>query len=108
MLDAAETRYEPWPYDAELPTMHSRGVTLPADEPGVASFRQWSPSDGVAIPVCGPDAFELGRFVVVPRSPSVGVVWKPSARARALDLAERYGSTLAEVARFEGSPAWPT
>jgi hypothetical protein len=108
VLAASKTRFEPWPYDRELPVVHKGGVTLPADEPGALGFKAWSASDGIALPVSSPAGLELGRFVVVPRTPTVGLAWKSKARARALDIAQRYGATLADHLRAEGSPAWPT
>jgi hypothetical protein len=90
--------FEPWPYDCELPVIEGRRIVLPADEPGVAPFSTRSPDNGVALPVRSA-TLELGRFVLLSRTPTVGVAWTPEARARARELAARCGRAL--HARFQ-------
>lgn len=96
--------FEPWPYDRELPVLERGRVVLPADEPGVASYSTWSSANGVALPVRSP-ALELGRFVLVPPTPTVGLAWDPTERACVLEFAQRWGRALASRLEFEGSLA---
>jgi hypothetical protein len=93
--------FEPWPYDCELPVIETNRIVLPADEPGVAPFSTWSPDNGVALPVRSA-TLELGRFVLLSRTPTVGVAWTPEARARALALAAHLGRALQAHFQTEG------
>jgi hypothetical protein len=87
--------FERWPYDALLPTIAPGRVILPADEPGVRSYASWTADDGVSVPV-RVRGFEVGRFVLVPSTPSVGIDWSPSQRADVLELTAECGGTLTE------------
>ncbi len=90
LLDLRACWFEPFPFDALLPRIEQGRIVLPAPEPGVAPC-----SDaGVELPVRAND-LTLGRFVLIPPKPSVGVAFSPSARDRAVALAERTGPRLA-------------
>jgi hypothetical protein len=88
LLGLADGWFEPWPYDRQLPTIARGRVMLPADEPGTIGYSEWCTADGVGLPVIrgGP---EIGRFVLLPRIPTVGIAWSPEQRGAAIDLVER-------------------
>lgn len=88
LLALADCWFEPWPYDRQLPTIARGRVILPADEPGTIGYSSWSTADGVGLPVLR-GGLEIGRFVLVPRIPTVGLDWSPELRERALELAAR-------------------
>jgi hypothetical protein len=96
--------FEPWPYDRELPTIESGRIVLPADEPGVTPYSAWSADNGVALPVRSVP-FEIGRFVLVPRTPTVGLAWASTDRDCALELANGCGRALHARVETEGSLA---
>jgi hypothetical protein len=85
LLGLADCWFQPWPYDRQLPTIASGRVILPADEPGTIGYVEWSTAEGVGLPVLR-GGLEIGRFVLVPRIPTVGISWAPEVRAQALAL----------------------
>ena len=90
LLDLRACWFEPFPFDALLPRIEHGRIILPTPEPGVAPCG----GTGVELPV-RVNELTLGRFVLVPPKPSVGVVFSPSARDRAVALAEQTGPPLA-------------
>jgi hypothetical protein len=98
LLGLADCWFEAWPYDRQLPTMARGRVILPADEPGTRGYSEWSTADGVGLPEFHA-GLEIGRFVLLPRIPTVGIAWPPELRARALALVEDLR---------EGSATWLT
>lgn len=90
MFDLRACRFESFPFDALLPRIEQGRITLPTPEAGVApcSF------SGVELPVRN-DTLTLGRFVLVPTAPSVGVVFSPTLRDRAIAMAAELGAPLA-------------
>src|SRR5262249_17911190 len=85
LLALADCWFEPWPYDRQLPTLAPGRVILPADEPGTIGYSEWRSTDGVGLPVVQA-GLEVGRFVLLPRIPSVGIAWSPELRERALEF----------------------
>ena len=71
--------YEPFPFDRQLPRIEPGRIVLPATEPGI---EPWSCDLGVELPVRF-SGLTLGRFVLVPSSPTVGVAFSPAAREAA-------------------------
>jgi hypothetical protein len=102
LLGLRACRYESFPFDGLLPRIEPGKIVLPADEPGVAS---WSGEAGVELPVRHGD-LTLGRYVLVPSSPTTGIGLSVTARAEAMALAADVGARLAAalVAEDEGSP----
>ncbi len=90
LLDLRACFYEPFPFDGLLPRIEQGRIVLPTPEPGVAPCS----AAGVELPV-RVNGLTLGRFVLIPAKPSVGVAFLPSARDRAVALAERTGPLLA-------------
>src|SRR5262245_24396831 len=88
LLALADCWFEPWPYDRQLPPITPGRVMLPADEPGTVGYSEWCSADGVGLPVIRA-GLEVGRFVLLPRIPTVGIDWSPELRAEALDLVAR-------------------
>ena len=80
MFDLCACWYEPFPFDDQLPRIETGRIVLPATEPGVAP---WSCDRGVELPVRH-DGLTLGRFVLIPCAPTVGVAFSPGARRDAL------------------------
>ena len=95
--------FEPFPFDVQLPRIEPGRIVLPAEEPGVAS---WSPGSGIELPVRHDD-LTMGRFVLVPETPTTGVALAPSARAEAIAMATRVGALIAAamIAESSGSRA---
>jgi hypothetical protein len=91
MFELRECRYEPFPYDAQLPRIEPGRIRLPAAEPGVA---RWQPGDGVELPVEA-DGLTLGRFVLVPPAHGSGVALSPRGRDDAIGLARRLAPLIA-------------
>ena len=90
LLDLRACWFEPFPFDALLPRIEPGRIVLPTPEPGVAPC-----SDvGVELPV-RLDGLNLGRFVLQPYAPTLGVDFAPSARDRALVIAGRISAPLA-------------
>jgi hypothetical protein len=83
--------FESFPFDAQLPRIEPGRIVLPADEPGVAS---WSGEVAIELPVrhCG---LSLGRFVLVPASPTTGVGFSVTARDHAMSMAASVGMRIA-------------
>ena len=91
IFDLRECRYEPFPFDAQLPRVEPGRIVLPAAEPGVIP---WQLDRAVELPVCA-EGLTLGRFVLVPRSPTCGVSLSPRGRTIAITLAERLAPLIA-------------
>jgi len=85
--------FEPFPFDALLPRVESDRIVLPHDEPGLRSYEDWQPHDGVELPVRY-GALTLGRFVLVPREPTCGVAIPRGSRTVAILMARRAGDAL--------------
>lgn len=92
--------YEAFPFDVSLPQIARGRVVLPADEPGVRPYAQWSPCDGVEVPVYA-GALLLGRFVVRAERSTCGVTLSPETRVRMLDIAR----DAAPTARRDRDPS---
>jgi ABC-type amino acid transport substrate-binding protein len=102
MLDLRACWYEPFPFDGLLPRIEQGRILLPAAEPGVAPCS----TAGVELPV-RVNNLTLGRFVLIPPKPSVGVAFLPSARDRAVALAEQTGPAVAAALLSGDGPAAP-
>jgi len=101
LLDLRACWFEPFPFDMLLPRIEHGRIVLPTPEPGVAPCG----STGIELPVRVND-LTLGRFVLIPPKPSVGVVFSPSARDRAVALADQTGPPLAAaLLSGDGSPS---
>ena len=83
--------FEPFPFDEQLPRIETGRIVLPAEEPGVAP---WQGRGGVELPVRS-RGLTLGRFVLIPAEPTCGVSLPPSARARAIEIAEEFADGFA-------------
>ncbi len=83
---------EPFPFDTLLPRIEQGRIVLPTPEPGVAPCA----GAGIELPVRA-TGLTLGRFVLVPQAPSVGVAFAPSARERAIALAAEAGPLVAHA-----------
>jgi hypothetical protein len=92
-LDLRACWFEAFPFDSLLPRIERDGIVLPADEPGTRSYSQWCPPDGVELPVRY-GALTLGRFVLVPRVLTCGVLMTPGQRELARTLAQLAGDEL--------------
>lgn len=89
-LDLADCWYEPFPFDVQLPRLEPGRVVLPPGEPGVGV---WKPG-AVEVPVRAA-GLTLGRFVLVPRTPTCGVAWSPRLRAVAIAWADAVAPAIA-------------
>jgi hypothetical protein len=96
-------RFEPFPFDFQLPRIEPGRITLPSAEPGIAS---WSGEPGVELPVryCG---LTVGRFVLVPGSPTTGVAFSPTDRAEAISTMVDLGRVLAAAMLADPSDGGP-
>jgi hypothetical protein len=83
--------FEPFPYDVQLPRIEPGRIVLPAAEPGLAP---WSCDVGVELPVRFA-GLTLGRFVLVPSTPTSGVAFASTARAEAISTVTQVGAVLA-------------
>jgi hypothetical protein len=83
--------FEPFPFDVQLPRIEPGRIILPGTEPGV---EEWSSDKGVELPVRF-TGLTLGRFVLVPASPTTGVGFSHVARAEAIAMVERVGGVIA-------------
>lgn len=92
--------FEPFPFDSLLPRIESDRIVLPPDEPGTRSYRDWQPPDGIELPIRY-GALTLGRFVLVPRVLTCGVVIPPGQRTDAVAIARRAGEEIRR--RWTGS-----
>lgn len=84
-------RFEPFPFDEQLPRIELGRIVVPAAEPGV---EPWSGAAGVELPVRH-RGLTLGRFVLVPVSPTTGVAFSPSARGVAISIVSALGAAAA-------------
>jgi len=84
-------RFEPFPFDVQLPRIEPGRIVVPAAEPGIAA---WSGEPGVELPVRY-RGLTVGRFVLVARSPTTGVAFAPSDRAEAISMMEGLGAVIA-------------
>jgi hypothetical protein len=92
-LDLRTCRFEPFPFDALMPRIEPDRIVLPPDEPGLRSYASWRPDDGVELTVhYGP--LTLGRFVLVPHTPTCGVAIPRCSRTAAIAIARRAGDAL--------------
>jgi hypothetical protein len=101
-LELSACWFERWPFPNTLRRIESDRVVLPPAESGARPYAMWRPGDGIELPVWG-RGLQLGRFVLVPRPPTVGVALTPRVRQDALALADRIGSELATVFEWEGT-----
>jgi hypothetical protein len=85
--------FESFPFDAQLPRIEPGRVVLPAAEPGI---EWWSLDAGVELPVRF-SSLTLGRFVLVPASPTCGVALSPTERATAIAMVEPVAAVIANV-----------
>ena len=92
LLDLQACWFEPFPFDTLLPRIEQGRIVLPTPEPGVAPCA----GAGIELPVRA-TGLTLGRFVLVPQAPSVGVAFAPSARERAIALAAEAGPLVAHA-----------
>jgi hypothetical protein len=92
MLDLRACWFEPFPFDVQMPRIEQGRIVLPPPEPGLAP---WSDT-GVELPVLA-NGLNVGRFVLEPSSASVGAVFSPSARERAVAMAGELGGHVAAV-----------
>ncbi len=94
--------FESFPFDVQLPRIEPGRIVLPADEPGVAS---WSGEAGIELPVRH-GGLTLGRFVLVPVSPTTGVGFSVTARDEAMSISASVGARIASavVAESDDSP----
>ena len=76
--------FEWFPFDAQLPRIEPERIVLPASEPGV---EWWTFGGGVELPVRF-RGLTIGRFVLVPTTPTTGVVLPAALRAKAISMAE--------------------
>jgi hypothetical protein len=90
LLDLQACRFELFPFDELLPRIEHGRIVLPTSEPGVApcSF------SGVELPVRA-NELTLGRFVLIPSAPSVGVIFSPTSREQAIARAAGLAGPLA-------------
>ena len=83
--------FESFPFDVQLPRIEPGRIVLPAEEPGI---EPWAGQEGVELPVRHGD-FTLGRFVLVPASPTSGVALSSTSRAEAIASAAAVGARIA-------------
>ena len=93
--------YESFPFDVQLPRIERGRILLPPDEPGVAS---WSGEVGVELPVRH-GGLTLGRYVLVPSSPTSGVAFPATTRAEAIEMAAAVGTRIAAAVTSRCSPS---
>jgi len=86
-----DCRYESFPFDVQLPRIEPGRIVLPAGEPGVPS---WSLDMGVELPVRH-RGLTLGRYVLLPASPTTGVELSPASRAEATSMVVPLGTLIA-------------
>ena len=102
-----ECRFESFPFDVQLPRIEPGRIVLPSDEPGISP---WSLA-GVELPVRFRD-LTLGRYVLVPASPTTGVHFSPERRAEAISMVAPIGALIAEAmigerdGRDGTAPSW--
>lgn len=91
LLGLRSCAFEAFPFDVQLPRIEPGRIVLPAAEPGVAP---WTCDRGVELPVRH-HGLTVGRFVLTPETPGVGVAFSRQARAGAIALADDFGSVIA-------------
>jgi hypothetical protein len=92
LLDLDGCRYEPFPFDVQLPRIESGSILIAAAEPGVAP---WRAGTGIELPVRF-DGLTLGRFVLVPKRETCGVAFPAQLRATAIAIVTRAAPGIAE------------
>lgn len=97
MFGLRDCRFEPFPFDTQLPRIEPGRIVLPGDEPGL---EPWSLEAGIELPIRFRD-LTVGRYVLLPRKPTAGVALSPSRRWDAIALATDLGKTVA--ARLQSS-----
>jgi len=90
MLDLRGCWFEPFPFDRQLPRIEQGRIVLPPAEPGIAP---WSDA-GVELPVVA-NGLTVGRFVLEPSVGSVGAVFSPTVRERAVAMADDLAPSVA-------------
>jgi hypothetical protein len=83
--------FEAFPFDEQLPRIETDRIVLPAAEPGV---EPWSSDAGIELPVRF-QGLTVGRYVLVPAIPTVGVALPPRARSEAIAIAAEIGEPVA-------------
>jgi hypothetical protein len=91
MFELRACRFEPFPFDTQLPRIEPGRIVLPAPEPGAAP---WQLDAGVELPVRLGNVL-LGRFVLVAATPTSGVCFSAARRTDAIRLAERAAPRIA-------------
>jgi hypothetical protein len=91
MFDLRDCRFEPFPFDTQLPRIEPGRIILPGDEPGL---EPWSLDGGIELPIRFRD-LTVGRFVLLPRVRTSGVALSLSCRGDAIALATDLGETIA-------------
>jgi hypothetical protein len=89
LFDLRACWFEPFPFDTALPRIEPGRLTVAADEPGVPTSHA-----GIELPVRR-NGLTLGRIVLLPTAQSVGVVFTPTARDRAIAMAEELAAPVA-------------
>jgi hypothetical protein len=97
MFDLRDCRFEPFPFDTQLPRIEPGRIVLPGDEPGL---EPWSLEAGIELPIRF-RYLTVGRYVLLPRKPTAGVALSPSRRWDAIALATDLGEMVA--ARLQSS-----
>ena len=93
MFDLDDCRFEPFPFDTQLPRIEPGRIVLPASEPGIES---WRLDRGIELPVRA-GGLLVGRFVLVPKSPTSGAALSPHERGEAIELANGIAPIVAEA-----------
>jgi hypothetical protein len=91
MLDLRDCRFEPFPFDAQLPRIEPGRIVLPGEEPGLVP---WSFDAGIELPIRF-DELTVGRFVLWPRTRTTGIALPPTVRSDAIALATEVGRAIA-------------
>ena len=100
MFDLRACWFESFPFDAQLPRIEPGRIVLPGAEPGV---EPWSCDQGVELPVHS-NGLTVGRFVLVPETPTTGVGFSHVDRAEAIAMVESVGEVIAAAMVTETSP----
>ena len=91
MFDLVGCRFEPFPFDTQLPRIEPGRIVLPGEEPGL---EPWSLDTGIELPIRFRD-LTVARYVLVPRRPTAGAALSPSLRWVAIALATQLGEAIA-------------
>ena len=91
MFDLRDCRFEPFPFDGQLPRIELGRIVVPAAEPGL---EPWSLDGGIELPIRFRD-LTVGRFVLSPRNRTTGVALSPSLRREAITRAADVGEIVA-------------